>query len=218
MGENICKSYICEWLIFKIYKEFIQLNSKKQNKMNKKWAEKLSRHFPIEENNGQQVNEKMFKSLITRKMQISTAIRYHLTYLLEWLSSKRQEISIGKDVLKGDLCPVVRIQVDAATIENSMKVSLKKIELANDPEISLMGAHPKEMKTGYRRDINTHIHCIFIRRRQWHPTPVLLPRKSHGWRNLVGCSPWGHKESDMTKRIPFHFSLSCVGGGNGNPL
>ena len=29
------------------------------------------------------------------------------------------------------------------------------------------------------------------RRRQWHPTPVLLPGKSHGWRNLVGCSPWG---------------------------
>jgi len=32
----------------------------------------------------------------------------------------------------------------------------------------------------------------YIWRRQWHPTPVLLPRKSHGWRNLVGCSPWGH--------------------------
>ena len=30
-----------------------------------------------------------------------------------------------------------------------------------------------------------------FRRRQWHPTPVLLPGKSHGWRNLVGCSPWG---------------------------
>ena len=28
-------------------------------------------------------------------------------------------------------------------------------------------------------------------RRQWHPIPVLLPRKSHGWRSLVGCSPWG---------------------------
>ena len=27
--------------------------------------------------------------------------------------------------------------------------------------------------------------------RQWHPTPVLLPGKSHGWRSLVGCSPWG---------------------------
>jgi len=35
------------------------------------------------------------------------------------------------------------------------------------------------------------------RRRQWHPTPVLLPRKSHGWRSLVGCSPWGCEESDM---------------------
>ena len=30
-----------------------------------------------------------------------------------------------------------------------------------------------------------------IWRRQWHPTPVLLPGKSHGWRSLVGCSPWG---------------------------
>ena len=33
---------------------------------------------------------------------------------------------------------------------------------------------------------------IYIRRRQWHPTPVLLPRKSHGRGSLVGCSPWGH--------------------------
>ena len=32
---------------------------------------------------------------------------------------------------------------------------------------------------------------LLKRRRQWHPTPVLLPRKSHGWRSLVGCSPWG---------------------------
>ena len=31
-----------------------------------------------------------------------------------------------------------------------------------------------------------------LRRRQWHPTPVLLPGKSHGRRSLVGCSPWGH--------------------------
>ena len=36
-------------------------------------------------------------------------------------------------------------------------------------------------------------------KRQWHPTPVLLPGKSHGWRSLVGCSPWGHTESDMTE-------------------
>ena len=57
-----------------------------------------------------------------------------------------------------------------------------------------------------------------IRRRQWHPTPVLLPGKSHGRRSLVGCSPWGRYESDMSERLYFHFSLSCIGEGNGNPL
>ena len=55
-------------------------------------------------------------------------------------------------------------------------------------------------------------------RRQWHPTPVLLPGKSHGRRSLVGCSPWGHEESDMTERLHFHFSLLCIGEGNGTPL
>ena len=46
------------------------------------------------------------------------------------------------------------------------------------------------------------------RRRRWQPTPVLLPGKSHGRRGLVGCSPWGLKESDTTEllihTIPFH--------------
>ena len=56
------------------------------------------------------------------------------------------------------------------------------------------------------------------RRRKWHSTPKLLPGKSHGQRSLVGCSPWGREESDTTERLPFHFSLSCIGEGNGNPL
>ena len=56
------------------------------------------------------------------------------------------------------------------------------------------------------------------RRRQWQPTPVLLPGKSHGRRSPVGCSPWGCVESDTTERLRFHFSLSCTGEGNGNPL
>ena len=57
-----------------------------------------------------------------------------------------------------------------------------------------------------------------IRRRQWHPTPALLPGKSHGQRSLVGCSPWGRYESDTTEQLHFHFSLSCIGERNGNPL
>ena len=70
------------------------------------------------------------------------------------------------------------------------------------------------------------ISCMWIllgviqmgRRRQWHPTLVLLPGKSYGRRSLVGCSPWGREESDMTERLHFHFSLSCIGGRNGNPF
>ena len=55
-------------------------------------------------------------------------------------------------------------------------------------------------------------------RRQQHPTPVLLPGKSHGRGRLVGCSPWGREESDTTERLHFHFTLSCTGEGNGNLL
>ena len=59
---------------------------------------------------------------------------------------------------------------------------------------------------------------VQFQRRQWHSTPVLLPGKSCGWRSLVGCSPWGRLESASTERLHFHFSLSCIGEGNGNPL
>ena len=71
------------------------------------------------------------------------------------------------------------------------------------------------------------MHCYYslyvklnrvLRRRWWHPTPVLSPGKSHGRRSLVGCSPWGCEELDMTEQLPFHFPLSCIGEGNGNPL
>ena len=51
-----------------------------------------------------------------------------------------------------------------------------------------------------------------------YPTPVLLPGKSHGQRSLVDCSPWGRWGSDTTERLHFHFSLSRIGGRNGNPL
>ena len=73
-------------------------------------------------------------------------------------------------------------------------------------------------------------------RRKWQSPPVLLPRKSHGQRSLVGYSPWGRKESDTTEPLHFHFlshgNLPAMQGdpgsvpelgrspgeGNGNPL
>ena len=55
-------------------------------------------------------------------------------------------------------------------------------------------------------------------KKEMQPTPVLLPGKFHGWRSLVGYRLWDHKESQRTERHHFHFSLSCIRKGNGNPL
>ena len=54
--------------------------------------------------------------------------------------------------------------------------------------------------------------------RQWHLTPVLLPGKPHGQRSLESCGPWCRWGSDTTEWLHFHFSLSCIEEGNGNPL
>ena len=52
----------------------------------------------------------------------------------------------------------------------------------------------------------------------WLFSPVLLPAKSHRQRSLVGCGPRDRLESDTTEQLHFHFSLSHIGEGNGNPL
>ena len=59
---------------------------------------------------------------------------------------------------------------------------------------------------------------VAVWRRQWRPTPVLLPGNSHGQRSLVGCSSWGRKQSETNEQLHFHFLLSCIGEGTGNPL
>jgi len=47
-------------------------------------------------------------------------------------------------------------------------------------------------------------------RRQWHPTPVLLPGKSHGRRSLVGCSPWGHRSRTRQRDFTFTFHFHAL--------
>ena len=80
--------------------------------------------------------------------------------------------------------------------------------------VSLPGKSQEQRPSGY----STWSCRRVDRRRQQQSTPVLLPGKSHGWRSLVGYSPWGREESETTERVLFHFSLSCIGEGNGNPL
>ena len=76
----------------------------------------------------------------------------------------------------------------------------------------------EKVQMSYLQEILIYLLLCARWKRQWHPTPVLLPGKSHGRRSLVGCSPRGREESDTTERLHFHFSLSCIGEGNGNPL
>ena len=51
---------------------------------------------------------------------------------------------------------------------------------------------------------------MFIWRRQWHPTPVLLPGKSHGQKSLVGCSPWGSLTDELLKKMWHMYVYRCI--------
>ena len=97
------------------------------------------------------------------------------------------------------------------------------LEKAEEPEIKLPASigSSKKQESSRKTSISALLTMpkpltVWItQRRQRHPTPVLLPGKSHGQRSLVGCSPWVTKSR---RWLHFHFSLSCIGEGNGNPI
>ena len=77
----------------------------------------------------------------------------------------------------------------------SDKIDLKIKKITRDKE-----GHYIKIKGSIQEEDITIVNIYAVNwRRQWHPTPVLLPGKSHGWRSLVGCRPWGRKESEMTE-------------------
>ena len=59
-------------------------------------------------------------------------------------------------------------------------------------------------------DTESHPPEIHSPRRRWHPTPVLLPGKSHGWRSLVGCSPGVAKSWTRLSNFTFTFHLHAL--------
>ena len=127
-------------------------------------------------------------------------------------------------------CPTLCNPVDAHQAPLSMEFSSKNTGMCS--HLLLQGSSPPRDQTHVscilelQADSLLLSHggspsnmCIYIyRRRQWQPTPVRLPGKSHGRKSLIGCSPWGRYESNTTERLHFHFPLSCIGEGNGNPL
>ena len=76
-----------------------------------------------------------------------------------------------------------------------------------------MNINNQECSIGLGSQIGKETHLgrnlAFSWRRKWQPTPVLLPGESHGWRSLMGYSPWGSKESDTTERLalPLAFTV-----------
>ena len=109
--------------------------------------------------------------------------------------------------------PIPSWEIDGETVETVSDFILLGSKITADGDWS----HETKRCLLLGRKVMTNLDSI-LWRRQWQPTPVLLAGNSHGWRSLVGCSPWGHEESDTTEQLHFHSSLSCIGGGHGNPL
>ena len=83
--------------------------------------------------------------------------------------------------------PITSWETDGETVETVSDFISLGSKITADGDCS----HEIKRRLLLGRKVMTNLDSKF-RRRQWHPTPVLLPGKSHGRRSLVGCSPWGH--------------------------
>ena len=120
--------------------------------------------------------------------------------------------------------PPLTTEIPFVTLEEPRLLQLQVLPFLSRVSVALRSSEQIWKSHGLEFDSYFHYSFYFFnsyvsylillrlfQRRQWHPTPVLLPGKSHGRRSLVGCSPRGHEESDTTERLHFDFSLSCIG-------
>ena len=132
--------------------------------------------------------------LMTLKGQNSQAFRGSDFYL-EFDSSEcqlgaillpREHLAMFRDTSdchgwgRGGVCFQHPVNKRTETLLNTLQCNRQSPMTKNHPAKNINSAKVEKL-----------FYCKVYRRRQWHPTPVLLPGKSHGWRSLVGCSPWG---------------------------
>ena len=156
---------------------------------------------------------KMIKSLENRMEKMQKSINKEL----EKLKNKHTETNNTITEIKNTLEGINRRISEAEERISELKDKIVEITFEEKNKVKRMKRTEDNL-----RDLWGNIRCtnslIIGVPEPWQPTPVFLPGKSYGWRSLVGCSPWGRQESDTTEQIHFHFSLSCIGEENGNPL
>ena len=144
----------------------------------------------------------------------------HLHYeiiIFLYTEDKQETITLMKDPDTPLPAPLPRIGINL-----TQEIVLQQLMISEQSKVQSVvfdcgisdpvGEHQQIWKVILFRNFNSQhvtnflLDSVFIcslgtsaQRRRWHPTPVLLPGKSHGRRSLVGYSPWGHTESDTTE-------------------
>ena len=128
--------------------------------------------------------------------------------MLGWMEHKLESRLPGEISITWDM------QLEKAMATHSSTLAWKITWMEEPGRLQSMGS----LTVGHDWATSLSLFTFIRWRRKWQPTPVFLPGESQGLGSLVGCRLWGHTELDTTERLPFQFSLSCIGEGNGNPL